>query len=172
MDILYPQEKFLGSSFFGLLHCRGTDKCHLVCLKCFSCRLSFQNKKEIKFSYTEWTLSTRYILGYQFSHLSSDSDFLPYSATFFLNLPPFAIWTKKVWVCHQFIRFSKLFLFLPLSFEGCEESAVALSYGGQMTFILWELIKLLFRSDSCIISDLSLALYNHLFNSNSSFKKY
>ena len=117
-------------------------------------------------------LSTRYILGYQFSHLSSDSDFLPYSATFFLNLLPFAIWTKKVLVCHQFIRFSKLFLFLPLSFEGCEESAVALSYGGQMTFILWELIKLLFRSDSCIISDLSLALYNHLSNSNLSFKKY
>ena len=48
-------------------------------------------QEEIKFSYTEWTLSTRYILGYQFSHLSTDSDFLPYSATFFLNLLPFAI---------------------------------------------------------------------------------
>ena len=48
-------------------------------------------EEEIKFSYTEWTLSTRYILGYQFSHLSSDSDFLPHRATFFLNLPPFAI---------------------------------------------------------------------------------
>ena len=54
-------------------------------------------EEEIKFSYIELILSTSYILGNQFSHLSSDSDLLSYSATSFPIFPPFA-----------------LFLFLPL----------------------------------------------------------